>query len=50
MREAFVSLSYIAAGALFVLALKGITHPTTARRGVRLGEIGMLLAVVGTLV
>ncbi len=49
MMETFVSLTYIVAGALFILALKGITHPTTARQGILFGEIGMLLAVVGTL-
>jgi proton-translocating NAD(P)+ transhydrogenase subunit beta len=50
MRDAFVQLAYLAAGALFILGLKGICHPTTARRGVLYAEIGMLLAVVGTLV
>jgi NAD(P) transhydrogenase subunit beta len=48
--EVFVTFAYLAAAGLFVLALKGITHPTTARQGVRMGEIGMLLAVIGTLV
>jgi NAD(P) transhydrogenase subunit beta len=43
-------LSYLAAGALFVLALKWLSQPHTARRGVLAGEVGMLLAVIGTLV
>ncbi|MGH8991299.1 MAG: NAD(P)(+) transhydrogenase (Re/Si-specific) subunit beta [Acidimicrobiia bacterium] len=47
--EDLVEASYIAAAVLFVLALKWLSHPTTARRGVKAGEIGMLLAVVGTL-
>src|SRR5262249_2830047 len=32
----------------FILAIKWMNHPATARRGVIIGEIGMLLAVVGT--
>jgi NAD(P) transhydrogenase subunit beta len=41
--------SYLAAAALFILSLKWLSHPRTARRGVRAGEIGMALAVIGTL-
>ncbi len=41
--------SYIVAAALFILSLKWLSHPRTARRGVRAGEIGMALAVIGTL-
>lgn len=44
-----VSFSYIAAAVLFILALKWMSAPASARRGVRAGELGMLLAVVGTL-
>jgi NAD(P) transhydrogenase subunit beta len=44
------TLSYLAAAACFVLALRWLTDPATARRGVVIGEIGMLLAVIGTLV
>ena len=47
--ETFVNLAYLVAGACFVLALKWLTSPTTARKGVWVGEFGMLLAVVGTL-
>jgi H+-translocating NAD(P) transhydrogenase subunit beta len=45
----FVQASYIVAAALFILALKWMSHPATSRRGVWAGELGMLLAVVGTL-
>jgi H+-translocating NAD(P) transhydrogenase subunit beta len=41
---------YIVSAALFILSLKWMNSPATARRGVFAGEIGMLLAVVGTLV
>ena len=49
MTDTLLSFAYIAAGALFILGLKGISHPTTARRGILYAELGMLLAVVGTL-
>jgi H+-translocating NAD(P) transhydrogenase subunit beta len=42
--------SYLAATALFILALKWLSHPKTARHGVLAGEVGMVLAVVGTLI
>jgi NAD(P) transhydrogenase subunit beta len=45
----FVQLSYIIAAVMFILALKWMNAPSTARRGVLAGEVGMLLAVVGTL-
>ncbi|WP_180542415.1 NAD(P)(+) transhydrogenase (Re/Si-specific) subunit beta [Nevskia soli] len=40
---------YILAAASFILAIKWMNSPATARRGVFVGEAGMLLAVVGTL-
>ena len=40
---------YILAAAGFILALKWMSSPATARRSVLAGEAGMLLAVVGTL-
>ncbi len=44
-----VNYIYIVSAALFILSLKWMNSPATARRGVFAGEIGMLLAVVGTL-
>jgi NAD(P) transhydrogenase subunit beta len=41
--------SYLVAAALFILSLKWLSHPKTSRRGVLAGEVGMGLAVVGTL-
>ena len=49
MNDTFVQIAYLAASVLFILALKWMSAPTTARRGVLCGELGMLLAVVGTL-
>jgi len=40
---------YIVAAGLFILALKWMSAPATSRRGVISGEVGMLLAVVATL-
>src|SRR5437868_15187488 len=45
----FIAIIYLVASALFILALKWMNSPATARRGVFAGETGMLLAVVGTL-
>ena len=44
-----VALAYLIASVLFILALKGLSHPETARRGNVFGMVGMLLAVVTTL-
>jgi NAD(P) transhydrogenase subunit beta len=41
--------AYMAAAILIVASIKWLNSPVTARRGVHAGEIGMLLAVVGTL-
>jgi NAD(P) transhydrogenase subunit beta len=48
-RELGIELAYLVATALFVLSLKWMNSPSTARRGVRAGEVGMLVAIVGTL-
>jgi H+-translocating NAD(P) transhydrogenase subunit beta len=45
----FIEFSYLAASILFILGLKGLSHPETARRGMHLAELGMLMAVIGTL-
>ena len=42
--------SYLIAAALFILSLKWLSHPRMARRGVLAGEVGMALAVIGTLI
>jgi NAD(P) transhydrogenase subunit beta len=49
MMETIFPALYILAAAGFILAIKWMNSPLTARRGVLVGEIGMLLAVVGTL-
>ncbi|AWW74128.1 NAD synthetase [Erythrobacter sp. KY5] len=43
-------LAYLAAGVFFILALRGLSSPTTSRTGNRNGMIGMAIALVTTLV
>ena len=43
------ALLYLAAGSLFILALKGLSSPATSRAGNRNGIIGMVIAVLTTL-
>ncbi len=45
----FVQASYLAAAALFILSLRWLNDPKTARRGVAAGVGGMTAAIVGTL-
>lgn len=47
--ETYAALSYLVASVLFILALRGLSHPETARRGVVYGMTGMGLAVITTL-
>ncbi len=49
MRTYFIELSYLLASIFFILGLKGLSHPETAKRGMHLAEFGMLMAIVGTL-
>ena len=49
MMDSILPFLYMLASAGFILAIKWLNSPATARRGVIAGEIGMLLAVVGTL-
>src|SRR5947208_1871005 len=45
----FIAIIYLMASALFILALKWMNSPATARRGIFAGETGMVLAIGGTL-
>jgi NAD(P) transhydrogenase subunit beta len=44
-----IEIIYLVAAVLFILSLKWMSSPTTARHGVWAGEVGMLLAIGGTL-
>jgi NAD(P) transhydrogenase subunit beta len=49
LTTAFWQVAYIVAALCVVLAIKWLSSPVTARRGVFAGELGMLLAIIGTL-
>ena len=45
----FIGISYLAASVLFILGLKFLSSPRTARRGMFLAEAGMAVAIISTL-
>ncbi len=47
--QVVIEFLYLIASVLFILSLKWMSSPTTARRGIWAGEIGMVLAIGGTL-
>ena len=48
-QEIITDVAYLAASVLFILGLRGLSRPESARRGMQLAAIGMLAAIVGTL-
>ena len=48
MTQSLITIAYIAASALFILSLGGLSQQETARRGNLYGIIGMLIALVAT--
>ncbi len=49
MSENFASFLYLVSGVLFIMALRGLSHPTTSRQGNLYGMVGMGIAIVTTL-
>lgn len=49
MAQSWINLSYLIASVLFILGLLGLTSPRTARRGNMMGALGMLIAILATL-
>src|SRR5207248_332179 len=47
--KAVLDYLYILSAVLFILGLKGLSSPKWARRGMFLAELGMLVAIIGTL-
>ena len=47
--DVVVDVAYLVASVLFILGIRGLTHPRTAVRGNLLGASGMLIAVIATL-
>src|SRR5436190_17067713 len=48
MQQSLITIAYIAASALFILSLGGLSQQETARRGNLYGILGMLIALVAT--
>ncbi len=48
VREVVVTLLYLVAAVMFIIGLRGLGSPRTARRGNQIAALGMLLAVVVT--
>ena len=48
MQQSLITIAYIAASALFILSLGGLSRQETARRGNWYGIIGMVIALVAT--
>ncbi|MBL8182151.1 MAG: NAD(P)(+) transhydrogenase (Re/Si-specific) subunit beta [Blastocatellia bacterium] len=48
MQQSLITIAYIAASALFILSLGGLSRQETARRGNWYGIIGMLIALIAT--
>ena len=49
MSDTLAAFLYLAASVCFILALRGLSHPETSRRGNLIGIIGMVIAVVTTI-
>jgi NAD(P) transhydrogenase subunit beta len=49
VNQSLINLAYLVAAVLFILGLKGLAHPKTAVRANLLGAVGMLIAIVATL-
>ena len=49
MPSALINVAYLIAAILFILGLKGLSHPRTSVRGNLLGALGMFIAIVVTL-
>jgi NAD(P) transhydrogenase subunit beta len=48
MYNSWTIFAYLIAAVLFILALRGLSHPETSRRGNQLGIIGMAIAIIAT--
>ncbi|ABC22981.1 NAD(P)(+) transhydrogenase (Re/Si-specific) subunit beta [Rhodospirillum rubrum] len=49
MTHSLTMAAYIVAGVLFILALRGLSNPESARNGNRMGMVGMAIAILTTL-
>jgi NAD(P) transhydrogenase subunit beta len=49
MRDTLIQVSYLVASVLFILGLRTLTRPDKARSGMQMAAVGMLFAIIGTL-
>ena len=49
MSANLAAVLYLVSGVLFILSLRGLSHPTTSRQGNTFGMVGMGLAILTTL-
>ncbi|HVC00131.1 MAG TPA: NAD(P)(+) transhydrogenase (Re/Si-specific) subunit beta, partial [Candidatus Dormibacteraeota bacterium] len=49
VQQNLTDFAYLASIVLFILSLRWLSSPSSARRGVRAGEIGMAIAILATL-
>ncbi|MGH7892177.1 MAG: NAD(P)(+) transhydrogenase (Re/Si-specific) subunit beta, partial [Thermodesulfobacteriota bacterium] len=50
MSHVITNIVYLISALLFILGLKGLNSPETARRGQKMAALGMAMAIIGTLV
>ena len=50
MTSSLLGTAYLSAGVLFIMSLKGLSHPESARRGNLFGALGMIIAVLAVAV
>ena len=48
--EEFVDIAYLVAAICFIYGLKMLSHPKTARNGNMIASIGMLIAIIATVI
>jgi NAD(P) transhydrogenase subunit beta len=49
MNVSFAAFLYLVSGVLFIMALRGLSHPSTSRKGNAYGMVGMAIAILTTL-
>ena len=49
MSNSLVALFYLVSAILFIFALRGLSHPESSRKGNIFGIIGMIIAIITTL-
>jgi NAD(P) transhydrogenase subunit beta len=50
MTSSLIAIAYLISGVLFILALRGLSSPESAQQGNRFGMIGMLIAIITTMI